>query len=62
MVLCIDFSPVGFSNFFEPVAPPEDATLAYFTDAGRGGAGIGGGKLGVPIFTSPRLRGEVERG
>jgi hypothetical protein len=38
------FSPVGFSNFFEPVAPPEGATLAYFTGAGRGGAGIGGGK------------------
>jgi len=37
MVLCIDFSPVGFSNFFEPVAPPEGATLAYFTGAARGG-------------------------
>src|SRR6266446_7570736 len=53
------FSPVGFSNFFEPVAPPEGATVAYFTGAGRGRGRQESRKNDAPVFTSPRLRGEV---
>jgi hypothetical protein len=40
MVLCIDFLPLDFQIFSSRIAPPEVVTLAYFTGAGRGVAGI----------------------